>query len=276
MALCGQWNNLVTTTEECQVKEGWLGKPKGMLQILWERGWIDSTQVVIGRGVIQKMEKKRLWWGWEIKGRESTICSFLPFESAQGLQRGDVPDLEYLAKELGGCNATISILFTPKYNCELAGEGIKDCWGATKQIFWKLPLKKKKVLAVLQNQCQRVPQQDKHWYVLRIFRQGMRLHAWLSSPSLGNGRGKRRSQEFWAKWENAENLQIPQVCTFLWWCIHLAGNAGMHPYWLTVAIPGCCHVQGVAIVAPQSFVIKKWDIFSVIWVSEDKYIEKYP
>jgi hypothetical protein len=60
MALCGQWNNLVTTTEECQVKEGWLGKPKGMLQILWERGWIDSTQVVIGRGVIQKMEKKRL------------------------------------------------------------------------------------------------------------------------------------------------------------------------------------------------------------------------
>ncbi len=46
------------TVKEYQVKEGWLGKPKGMLQILWERGWIDSTQVVIGRGVIQKMEKK--------------------------------------------------------------------------------------------------------------------------------------------------------------------------------------------------------------------------
>jgi hypothetical protein len=23
--------------------EGWEGKPKGLLQILWERGWIDNT-----------------------------------------------------------------------------------------------------------------------------------------------------------------------------------------------------------------------------------------
>jgi hypothetical protein len=52
-------------------------------------------------------------------------------------------DLEYLTKELGGRDATISILFTPKYHCELAGEGIEYCWGATKQIFRKLPLKKK-------------------------------------------------------------------------------------------------------------------------------------
>jgi hypothetical protein len=51
--------------------------------------------------------------------------------------------LEYFAKELGGRDATISILFTPKYHCELAGEGIEYCWGATKQIFRKLPLKKK-------------------------------------------------------------------------------------------------------------------------------------
>jgi hypothetical protein len=52
-------------------------------------------------------------------------------------------DLEYLTKELGGDDATISILFTRKYHCELAGEGIEYCWGATKRIFRKLPLKKK-------------------------------------------------------------------------------------------------------------------------------------
>jgi hypothetical protein len=25
------------------IKEGWVGKPKGMLQVLWERGFIDPA-----------------------------------------------------------------------------------------------------------------------------------------------------------------------------------------------------------------------------------------
>jgi len=32
----------------CQVEvieEGWLGKPKGLLQVLWERGWIDEQNM---------------------------------------------------------------------------------------------------------------------------------------------------------------------------------------------------------------------------------------
>jgi hypothetical protein len=33
-------------------------------------------------------------------------------------------DLEHLATELSGCDTTMSILFIPKYHCELAGEGI--------------------------------------------------------------------------------------------------------------------------------------------------------
>ena len=53
-------------------------------------------------------------------------------------------DLEHLAKELGGRDATICIVFTPKYHCELAGEGIEYCWGAAKKIYRKLPLKKKR------------------------------------------------------------------------------------------------------------------------------------
>ena len=27
------------------VEEGWLGKPKGLLQVLWERGWIDELRL---------------------------------------------------------------------------------------------------------------------------------------------------------------------------------------------------------------------------------------
>jgi adenine C2-methylase RlmN of 23S rRNA A2503 and tRNA A37 len=45
MALCGQ-RDIFVIIKECGVKEGWFGKPKGMLQILWEHGWIDATKVV--------------------------------------------------------------------------------------------------------------------------------------------------------------------------------------------------------------------------------------
>jgi hypothetical protein len=58
LALCGQQNILVTV-EEYQVKEGWLGKPKGMLQILWDRGWIDSTKVVSGRSMRYSKDGKK-------------------------------------------------------------------------------------------------------------------------------------------------------------------------------------------------------------------------
>jgi hypothetical protein len=60
-------------------------------------------------------------------------------------------NLEYLANELSGGDATISILFTPKFHCELAGEGIEYCWGATKQIFRKSPLMKRRSWDAFQN-----------------------------------------------------------------------------------------------------------------------------
>ncbi len=31
--------------EELKKEEGWVAKPKGMLQILWEQGWIDETKI---------------------------------------------------------------------------------------------------------------------------------------------------------------------------------------------------------------------------------------
>jgi hypothetical protein len=58
LALCGQ-QNLPTTIKEQGVKEGWLGKPKGMLQILWERGWIDSSKVVSARSMGYSKDEKK-------------------------------------------------------------------------------------------------------------------------------------------------------------------------------------------------------------------------
>jgi hypothetical protein len=58
--------------------------------------------------------------------------------------KNEKSDLEHLAAELSGRDTTISILLTPKYHCELAGEGIEYCWGAAKQMYRKLPLHQKK------------------------------------------------------------------------------------------------------------------------------------
>jgi hypothetical protein len=52
-------------------------------------------------------------------------------------------NLEHLATKLSGRDTTMSILFTPKYHCELAGEGIEYYWGAAKQMYRKLPSIKK-------------------------------------------------------------------------------------------------------------------------------------
>jgi hypothetical protein len=40
--LCKQ-NNVPHEISSYKIREGWAGKPKGMLQILWERGFIDPS-----------------------------------------------------------------------------------------------------------------------------------------------------------------------------------------------------------------------------------------
>jgi hypothetical protein len=51
------------------VKEGRLGKPKGMLQIIWERGWIDSTKVVSGRSMRYSKDGKKEDFGEDRTGK---------------------------------------------------------------------------------------------------------------------------------------------------------------------------------------------------------------
>ena len=43
--------NIETTKEIQKVEEGWLGKSKGMLQILWERGFINHRRVTHPRSM---------------------------------------------------------------------------------------------------------------------------------------------------------------------------------------------------------------------------------
>ena len=55
-----------------------------------------------------------------------------------------ITDLEHLCNEVSKDSVNKSyILFTPKFHCELAGEGIEYSWGASKRLYRKQPISKK-------------------------------------------------------------------------------------------------------------------------------------
>ena len=43
--LCADWGIALEDREEPKLQQGWEGKAKGMLQILWEQGFIDISNL---------------------------------------------------------------------------------------------------------------------------------------------------------------------------------------------------------------------------------------
>ena len=127
------------------VVKGWMHKPKGMLQILWERGFIDSTKVKTARSSRYSKDGKKgdlndegeLTEEGKLYSMNALLMNCTDF-------RSEVTDLEHLARELSSPDHHISILFTPEFHCEFAGEGIEYSWGASKRYYRSQPLSKKK------------------------------------------------------------------------------------------------------------------------------------
>jgi hypothetical protein len=102
------------------VVDGWEGKPKGLLQVLWERGIVDETRLLEytingrqnGYGVVNKT--------FALK---SLMASCLDFEEEETL-------LQSTGREMG-----VLVDRTPKCHCELAGEGIEYSWGCAKNSY---------------------------------------------------------------------------------------------------------------------------------------------
>jgi len=134
----------ISKTDNTVVK-GWMHKPKGMLQILWERGFIDSTMVKTARSSRYSKDGKKGDLNDEgaltEEGKQYSLKSLL-MDCTDF--RSEVTDLEHLAGELSSPDHHIKILFTPKFHCELAGEGIEYSWGASKRYYRSQPLSKKK------------------------------------------------------------------------------------------------------------------------------------
>ena len=97
-------------------KQGWLGAPKGLLQVLWERGWIDEE-------IWQ--EYRRLATDGNGEPIEDLSLSVLMASCLDFAN--EVTELQAVGREM-----KIEVLLTPKYHCEMAGEGIEFAWGVAK------------------------------------------------------------------------------------------------------------------------------------------------
>jgi len=119
-----------------EVQLGWVNKPKGLLQILWECGWI-YPQEPLSRYTKDKCD---MWLDENGELLPEFVSDFKKYSLTYILS--ECPDFKYeksgleqLAVNLlaiSGCR--IQILFSPKYHCELAGKGIKYAWGLAKKV----------------------------------------------------------------------------------------------------------------------------------------------
>jgi len=111
--------------------EGWIGKPKGSFQILFERGWIDPSNIS----------------AYTQNGTKDAMGNVLEYTSLKKLLEkqqdfaSELTLLQYHAQLLGAI-----VDRTPKCHPELAGEGIEYAWALAKLFYrrQRLELKRSK------------------------------------------------------------------------------------------------------------------------------------
>ena len=115
--------------------EGWVGKPKGMLQVLWERGYIDPN-----------LSEHERWKCYPVGCRKNNLGELIP---GTGLREmvSSLPDfqnevtlLEHHAVSRSTVDCKIHLIRSPKCHPEIAGEGIEYDWAAAKSKYRRAPL----------------------------------------------------------------------------------------------------------------------------------------
>ena len=118
-----------------------------MLQLLWEREWIDPSKNVRDYTVNGKKIKKNsdeIIPGSSLKKLIKNLPDF----------KEEITLLQYRAKQLG-----VEIRCSPKYHPEIAGEAIEFCWASSKNNYRRSKLKDKRTkekFISLVNECQKV------------------------------------------------------------------------------------------------------------------------
>jgi len=112
--------------EEVQkIDHGWEGKPKGLLQVLWEWGFVNTLN--LSQYTINSKQD-----GFGIL-RHDTSLKYLMSRCQ------DFEEEETLLQSMG-----IAVDRTPKCHCELAGEGIEYSWGCSKNEYRRTQIAQKR------------------------------------------------------------------------------------------------------------------------------------
>ncbi len=116
--------------------QGWQGVPKGLLQVLWERGFIDSKMWRhYHRRVLDDNNDMM-----EVLSLEHLMSGFTDFVN-------EVSQLKYVCEQLG-----VRALFTTKYHAEIADEGVKYSWAHSKNLYTKMALRVRRESSILSQQ----------------------------------------------------------------------------------------------------------------------------
>jgi len=133
-------HNIATFEMRKKIIEGWEGKPKGMLQLLWERGFLNIS-----------LPTAEVWKAYPEKGRkdeygdleEGTSLKEMVGNLTDFVNEKTLLQLHAEARSIqSGCE--IILIRSPKCHPEVAGEGIEYDWAAAKNKYRSTKLCRKK------------------------------------------------------------------------------------------------------------------------------------
>jgi hypothetical protein len=123
-----------------QIIGGWMGQPKGLLQVLWERGLLNDAM----------LDK------YTLDGRKDPTTGQIDLRYSLRHLLAECKDfkeeetaLQYLGTQLG-----VTVQLTPKFHAELAGEGVEYCWAHAKSYYRRVPVSRKRGRENFQATCQ--------------------------------------------------------------------------------------------------------------------------
>jgi hypothetical protein len=124
-------NGIDVFEDKLQIIRGWEGQPKGLLQVLWERGFVAE----------EMLEK------YTLEGRKDAISGDINLQfslrhlmsECTDFKEEETAALQYLGSQLG-----VRVQLTPKFHAELAGEGIEYSWAHAKSFYRRLPVSRKR------------------------------------------------------------------------------------------------------------------------------------
>ena len=122
-------NGITTEIEERQYVPGWEGAAKGVLQILWERGFINPDCV----------DRYTMHGTTDDEGNINLEYSMLYLIESCLDFAFEITQLQYIGRLLGA-----EVYITPKFHAEVAGEGVEYSWALSKSHYRRLPLRLKK------------------------------------------------------------------------------------------------------------------------------------